>query len=59
MQTQWNVGPGGIIGYKYEIAHHKLDRKKLDPEEYEIQMEDLRTMEFAALAAMRARQKEE
>lgn len=58
MQTQWNVGPGGIIGYRYEVAHHKLDRARLDPEEYEIRMEELRIMESAALTAMRSQQKE-
>lgn len=53
MQTQWMVGPGGPYGMKYEVAHHRLDRANLDPEEYERRMNDLRIMELAALSAMR------
>lgn len=56
MSTQWLVGPGGATGLNYVVAHHKLDREKLDPEEYERRMEDLMVMERAALAAMRKQQ---
>ncbi len=58
MSTQWIVGTAGATGMNYMVAHHKLDREKLDPEEYEIRMHDLRTMEQAALTAMREQQKE-
>jgi hypothetical protein len=56
--TQWNVGMAGATGLKYEVAHHKLDRAKLDPDEYESRMDDLRVMEATALEVMRQRQKE-
>jgi hypothetical protein len=58
MSTQWMVGMAGATGLKYEVAHHKLDRSRLDPEEYEGRMHDLRTMEQIALQVMRERQKE-
>lgn len=60
MGTQWNMGNAGVYGMKYEVAHHKLDRAwpALEPEEYENRMEDLRVMEFAALATLSERQKE-
>jgi hypothetical protein len=58
MGTQWNVGMAGATGLRYEVAHHKLDRMKLDPEEYEDRMDDLRIMEAEALTAMREAQKE-
>lgn len=59
MSTQWLIGPGGATGLNYMVAHHKLDREKLDPEEYETRMEGLRIMEQAALTAMREQQKKE
>jgi hypothetical protein len=59
MSTQWNVGMAGATGLKYEVAHHKLDRARLDPDEYEIRMQDLRIMEQEALKVMRERQKED
>lgn len=59
MGTQWNVGMGGATGMKYEVAHHKLDRMKLDPDEYENRMDDLRIMEATALEVMRERQSKE
>lgn len=57
--TQWNVGMAGATGLKYEVAHHKLDRLHLEPDEYEIRMSDLRIMEATALDVMRERQKKE
>lgn len=58
MSTQWNIGMAGATGLKYEVAHHKLDRSNLDPEEYENRMHDLRLMEQVVLKVMRERRKE-
>jgi len=52
MQTQWNVSSNGATGLNYLVLFHKLDRMKLDPEEYEQLEDDVRVMEFAALSAM-------
>lgn len=51
-QTQWRSGPMGPIGLDYTPFFHKMDRMKLSPEEYEELEDDIRTMEYAALAAM-------
>ncbi len=58
MATQWSMGPGGAVGLKYEVAHHKLDRAKLEPDEYESRMDDLRVMEQVVLEVMRDQRKE-
>jgi hypothetical protein len=58
MASQWRVAFGGATGYDYNVAHHKLDREKLAPDEYECRMDDLMVMEAAALAAMRKQQQE-
>ncbi len=58
LSTQWTMGMAGATGLNYMVAHHKLDREKLDPEVYENRMHDLRIMEQAALVAMREQQKE-
>lgn len=51
-QTQWRVGAGGATGLDYTPVFHKMDRMKLDPEDYEDLEDDIRAMEFAALEAM-------
>lgn len=55
LQTQWRVGMGGATGLDYNTLFHKMDRMHLEPDEYEELEDVIRTMEFAALAAMSER----
>jgi hypothetical protein len=52
LQTQWRAGMGGPTGLDYNPLFHKMDRMKLDADEYEALEADVRVMEFAALEAM-------
>jgi hypothetical protein len=52
MQTQWRAGAMGLIGLDYNTLHRKMDRMGLDAADYDALEDDLRTMEFAAIAAM-------
>jgi hypothetical protein len=52
LQTQWRVGAGGATGLDYNTLFHKMDRMRLEPDEYDELEADIRTMEFAALEAM-------
>lgn len=52
VQTQWRVGAAGATGLDYLPLFHKMDRMRLEPEEYEELEADIRVMEFAALEAM-------
>lgn len=53
LQTQWRTGGmGGATGLDYNTLFHKMDRMRLESDEYEDLEDDIRTMEFAALAAM-------
>jgi hypothetical protein len=52
-QTQWRLsGMGGQFGLDYNVVFHKLDRMNLTPQQYEEWEEDIRTLEFAAIAEM-------
>lgn len=61
IQTQWRMGPGGAVGLDYGVLYHKLDRMDLSPREYDRIEDQVRTIEFEALAVMqenhKARQK--
>jgi len=52
LQTQWRAGAMGVIGLDYNTLFHKMDRMDLTAEEYLDLEDDLRAMEYAALAAM-------
>jgi hypothetical protein len=52
LRTQWRVGAMGPSGLDYNTLFHKMDRMRLEPDEYEALEEDIRAMEFAALGAM-------
>lgn len=52
MQTQWFVGFGGRTGLRYEALYPLLDRMALSHEEWEDLLDDVRTMEIAALTQM-------
>lgn len=52
LRTQWRVGAAGATGLDYNTLFHKLDRLRLDHQEYEDLEDDIRTMEFAALQRM-------
>ena len=53
IQTQWRGAGMGIIGLDYNVLYHKLDRKNLSPEDYEVAESDVRAMEHAAMLAMK------
>jgi hypothetical protein len=52
VRTQWRVGAMGPIGLDYTPLFRKMDRMRLEPDEYDELEADIRTMEFAALEAM-------
>jgi hypothetical protein len=52
LQTQWRVGMSGPTGLDYNTLFHKMDRMRLEPDEYAELESDIRTMEYAALGAM-------
>jgi hypothetical protein len=47
--TQWRTGMGGPIGLDYNVLFHRLDRLKLESDDYEQLFFDLRMMEREAL----------
>lgn len=53
IQTQWRGAGMAIIGLDYNVVYHKLDRMNLSPEDYDEAERDVRTMERAALLAMK------
>lgn len=55
LETQWRMGPSGPTGFDYNAMHHKMDRMKLDPEQYEQLEDDVRVMERAALGCIHAK----
>lgn len=55
MQTQWRGAGMGLIGLDYGPLHHKMDRMKLTPEDYDDLEGDIQVMEFAAIGAMNRR----
>lgn len=53
LQTQWRVaGMGGLLGLDYNVLFKKLDRMRLNDEQYDQLESDVRVMEFEALATM-------
>jgi hypothetical protein len=56
IRTQWRVGAMGPTGLDYSVLFQKMDRMKLDPEEYDELESDIRAMEYAALEAMAERE---
>jgi hypothetical protein len=52
LQSQWRVGPNGLVGLDYNILYRKLDRMNLSPDEYARWEADIQIMEFAALDQM-------
>lgn len=53
MSTQWRAGQSGIIGLDYNVLYREMDRMKLSDDEYDELLDDVRTMEWAALDEMR------
>jgi hypothetical protein len=56
LQTQWRVGAAGPTGLDYNTLFHKMDRMRLEPDDYDELEADIRTMEFAALEAMNTKE---
>jgi IS5 family transposase len=52
LQTQWQVGMAGPTGLRYEAAYPLIDRIAQDDKQWDELLEDLRTMEIAALNQM-------
>lgn len=51
--TQWNVGPGGVVGLRYEVFPEARLRFDVKPEDWPDVCDCLQVMEGAALAEMR------
>jgi IS5 family transposase len=52
LQTQWQVGMAGPTGLRYEAAYPLIDRIAQDDKQWDELLEDLRTLEIAALNQM-------
>lgn len=52
LSTQWQVGMGGATGLRYEALYPLIDRLGLDSDEWDLLLDDIQTMEHAALEAM-------
>ena len=55
--TQWRMGSSGPVGLDYNVLFHKLDRMKLDHEEYDRIERCVRVMEDEALTVLWNRDK--
>ncbi len=53
LSSQWFVGMAGATGLRYEAMYPLLDRAASSPQEWDELFEDIRSMEQAALIAMR------
>jgi hypothetical protein len=51
-RTQWIVSFGGPTGLNYVPLLHKMDRMRLEPDDYDELEAMIRIMEFAALEVM-------
>lgn len=49
MGTQWRTAFGGAVGLDYNVLYHKLDRLRLDDDDYRVLEDDIRVMESAVL----------
>lgn len=52
LDTQWRVGMNGPTGFDYTPLLLRLDRMGLDHDDYEQMLDDVRTLESAALNAI-------
>jgi hypothetical protein len=56
MSTQWRHGFNGPTGLDYNVLLHELDRRRLEPDEYDDLFGSIRTIESEALNEMRPKQ---
>ena len=56
MLTQWNVGPGGLVGLRYEALPNLPRYARIPDAEKQSLFDDLRVMERAAITEMRKEQ---
>lgn len=47
--TQWRIGMNGPVGLDYNVFHHAMDRKGIVGDEFDKLIQDLGTIEQAAL----------
>ena len=52
LATQWRVGMNGKTGLDYLVMYHKMDRMKLDEDDYSQLENDMQVMERSALEEM-------
>lgn len=50
--TRWVYGMNGPVGLRYEAIYPLLDRLNLSPEDWDLMLSDIETMEHAALTEM-------
>lgn len=54
LDTQWRIGMAGPVGLDYAALFRLLDQRGYSGDEWERMFADVRTLEHAALAEMRA-----
>jgi hypothetical protein len=55
MRTQWRMGFSGSTGLDYIVLMQMVDRLRLDDEDADELIDEVRIMEFEALKMMRAK----
>lgn len=55
MQSQWNVGMSGASGLQYLVLFAFMARMQLSDEDHDLLLDDIQTLERAALEAMNAK----
>ena len=53
VSNQWRVGFSGAFALDYGVVFHRMDRMKLEGDDYEAMFTDIRVIEDAALQAMK------
>ena len=57
MNTQWRVGPGGIVGLDYGALPAVMQFRGVTGDEMSQRFDDIQTMESAAIELIRSREK--
>ena len=55
MNTQWRVGPGGIVGLDYKALDAVMKFRGITDDEISQRFDDIQVMELAAIEAIRSK----
>jgi len=55
MVTSWNVGPGGVVGLRYETAPLFFEANGIEKPQWRETLDGIKVMEAAALESFQSR----